>query len=478
MKFRLNNKYIKWGLTAFLVIAGGLCFYYLLFHGTNIKNGIQSIIHILMPIVMGLVMAYLMTPILNLLEYKVLFPICNKLKLKESKKRTKAVRIIGILLTVFLVVFLIYALIAMMLSQIVPSIVNIVTHFDQYINNFVKWLNKLLSDYPDIESNVVKIVDKYSGELDAWLNNTLLPKSSALIKTVSLSVLGVLKIIWNSIIGLIISVYVLASKEKFAGQAKKAVYAIFDTNYANVLINNCRFTHNTFIGFISGKVLDSIIIGLLCFIGTTLMNTPYAALVSTIVGVTNVIPFFGPYLGAIPSALLIFLTNPTKPLDCLYFIIFILVLQQFDGNFLGPKILGNSTGLTGFWVIFSITLFGGLFGVLGMIVGVPIFAVVYAAIKSFLNTALKKKDIEQNSDFYIDVAAITPGGVYKYIPDYKLSKNEKKNDLFGKEFISHSEEEVFDADALKNYTVKSQGTETDKEKGNKEEEATTSVEKQ
>ena len=162
---------------------------------------------------------------------------------------------------------------------------------------------------------------------------------------------------------------------------------------ANIVIRNFRFTHKTFIGFLGGKIVDSIIIGILCFIGTSFMHTPYAALVSVIVGVTNIIPFFGPYLGAIPSTILIFIVDPVHPLNCVYFVIFILALQQFDGNILGPKILGNSTGLSGFWVIFAITFFGGLFGVVGMIVGVPIFAVIYAAIKSLTNALLQKKKL-------------------------------------------------------------------------------------
>lgn len=439
MKPRINNKYFKWGLTIFLVVVASISFYYLLFHGTNIKKGFDTIISILMPIVFGLAMAYLMTPVLNFIEYRILIPLCSKCKIKESSKRAKILRGCSIFFTVFLFFAIIYSLIFMMLSQIVPSISNIVSNFDQYINNFIKWLNKFLSDYPDIEANAVKMVNKYSEELETWLNDTVLSKSSMVIKMVSVSVIGLLKVLWNTIIGLIISVYVLASKEKFAGQAKKIAYAVFDNNVANTVINNFRFTHRTFIGFISGKILDSIIIGLLCFIGTSILNTPYAALVSVIIGVTNVIPFFGPYLGAVPSTILIFVIDPLHPLNCVYFVIFILVLQQFDGNFLGPKILGDSTGLTGFWVIFAITFFGGLFGVMGMIVGVPIFAVIYAAIKSFVNARLGKKNIPKESSAYINVDAVTEEGLHVYTPDYKLKKNEKDQIVFGTEFLCQSD---------------------------------------
>lgn len=435
MKFKLSNKYSRWGLTAFLVIAASICFYYLLFHGTNIKVGFNSVIKLLMPIVLGFVMAYLMTPILNFIEYRMLIPLCNKGKIKESKKRNKIIRGISIFLTVLLFLVIIYSLIAMLLSQIVPSIANIISNFDGYINNFVKWINKFLSDYPELGAQIVKMIDTYSGELEVWLNDTVLTKSSELIKTVSLSVIGVLKLLWNFLIGLMISLYVLAGKEKFAGQAKKLTYAIFSSDVANIIINDFRFTHRTFIGFLSGKILDSIIIGILCFIGTSILHTPYAALISVIIGVTNVIPVFGPYLGAVPSTVLIFVVDPSHPLNCVYFVIFILILQQFDGNVLGPKILGNSTGLTGFWVIFSITLFGGLFGVPGMVIGVPVFAVFYAAVKSFVNTLLRKKNIPQETDAYINVAAVEKDALYEYVPDYKLKRGERDKVVFGKEFL-------------------------------------------
>lgn len=448
MKFKSNNKYFRLGLTAFLVIAASICFYYLMFHSSNIKANVRVIINILMPVVFGLVTAYLLTPVLNSIEYKMLIPLCNKCKIKESSRRNGMIRGFSILATALLFFFLIYGLIAMLLSQIVPSIQSIASNFDIYISNFTIWLNELLSNNQEIKDYVMGMIDKYSVEMEKWINETVLYQSSALIKTVSLSVIGFLKVIWNFIIGFVISIYVLASKEKFAGQAKKIAYAVFEKDTANVVVNNFRFTHKTFIGFISGKILDSIIIGILCFIGTSFLSTPYAVLVSVIIGFTNVIPFFGPYLGAIPTTILIFVVDPGHPLNCVYFVIFILVLQQFDGNILGPKILGNSTGLTGFWVIFSITFFGGLFGVLGMIVGVPIFAVMYAAIKSLVNTSLRKKSMPESTSCYLNVGSVDEEGFHEYIPEYR-SKSQKikqldekatENRRFGDSFCSSSDE--------------------------------------
>ncbi len=441
MKFNLNNKYFRWGITALGVIVTSICFYYLIFHGENIKSGISVTTKVLMPIVLGFVTAYLLTPVLNFVEQRFLIPLCDKCKVKESDKRKSFIRAVGIVITIFLFVALIYILVSMLLSQIVPSIANIINNFDTYINNITKWLNKMLEDNPELGSHIINIIDNYSEELEFWLNNTVLVTTSEIIKKVSQSVIGVLAVLWDFIIGVVIAIYVLSSKEKFTGQAKKIAYAIFEQNTANTVIRNFRFTHKTFIGFISGKILDSIIIGLLCFIGTTLLNTPYAVLVSVIIGVTNIIPFFGPFLGAIPCAFLIFIIDPMHPLNCLYFVMFIFALQQFDGNVLGPKILGGSTGITGFWVIFSITVFGGIFGVLGMIIGVPIFAVIYAAIKSLVNASLQKKLLPSETELYIHLDLIDEDGLHQHdLKNQVKTVNKVKKNSHKKKLLDKTED--------------------------------------
>ncbi|MCM1325668.1 MAG: AI-2E family transporter [Bacteroidales bacterium] len=418
-KDRFASPYLCWGLTAFAVVAASLCFYYVMFHLSNIINGIKGVAHILMPVMFGFIMAYLLTPILNYLEHNVWMPLCDMCGIKKSPKRDSMVRGFGIIVTMILFVVIVYGLCAMMVSQIVPSLMNIINNFDSYVENTTVWINKLLDDNPVLKENVLNTLNNYSDELDKWLTEYVAPRTGELIKTVSLSLLGLVKVLWNFIIGLIISVYLMASKENFAGQAKKMIYACFKTPRANAIIESFRFTHKTFIGFIGGKIVDSIIIGLLCFIGTTLLGTPYAALISVIIGVTNIIPFFGPFLGAVPSIILIFVVDPMKFINCVYFAIFILLLQQFDGNVLGPKVLGNSTGLTGFWVIFSITVFGGFFGIPGMIVGVPVFAVIYAGIKYLMSNSLKKRNLPQDTESYLNVGTIDESGFHEYVPEYK-----------------------------------------------------------
>jgi predicted PurR-regulated permease PerM len=302
-------------------------------------------------------------------------------------------------------------LILLIVPQLLDSVQSIITRFPSYLNSFNAWSDRFLVRYPGLRD----LLDNYWGNITDYAYKELLPKAQTLVSSISTTVVGsvfkILSVTFKFIIGIILSVYLLYSKETYLAQSKKMVYSLFNEERANNLINNTRFANKTFGGYISGKIVDSVIIGILCFIGTSIMNMPYALLISVIVGVTNVIPFFGPYLGAIPSAFIILMINPIK---CLWFLIFILILQQVDGNIIGPKILGDSTGLSSFWVIFAITLFGGIWGVLGMFLGVPIFAIIYAAIKTFVDTRLERKKLPAKTYYYMD-------------SDYHSDKNDAEN---------------------------------------------------
>lgn len=447
MKFHIDKKYIRWGITAFLVIIASISFYYLLFHGANISSGVQAITDIEMPILDGLILAYLLTPVLNGIEKKCVLPLSKNLNRNlENVKTLKRIRMLSILLTVIVVSVVLYSFFSIVIPQLIRSIQSIIFQFPIYVNNLMEWISNLLADNPEFEAMVTDVFNTYSGEANRFINESFLPKMNELIRNVSMSFISFIMQLWNLIIGFVISIYLLNNKELFAGQAKKMVYAFFETDMANAVIADVRFTHRTFSGFMVGKVIDSIIIGIICFAGTSLMGTPYAVLVSVIVGITNVIPFFGPYLGAIPSALLILMVDPVQ---CLYFIIFILILQQFDGNILGPKILGDSTGLSSFWVIFSITLFGGIFGILGMIVGVPLFAVFYAGVKSIVNHLLKRKNLPTDTAKYLNVGSIEKNEFIPYEPDEKekedfaeLSENKSIiSSIFQKQNEDKEEEE-------------------------------------
>lgn len=409
MKFRWDKKYLYWGVTAFLVIAGGIGFYYLVFHSNSLKSNLYKMLSIATPIIDGLILAYLLWPIVSFLERKLLYPLKDKLTarypglLKKERKLEKYCRGISILLTIIFVIYVLAGFFRFVIPQIAYSIQSIVNQFDSYVGNLNSWLQDILANNPEIEKTVNELIGTYSPRLEDWMKNTVVPQMNTILKTVSLSMLGIAKALWNLIIGLIISIYLLGNKERFLAQMKKMTYAFFSAKTANSMISDAKLIDRTFGGFINGKILDSVIIGIICFFSVSIMDLPFPMLISVIVGVTNIIPFFGPFIGAVPCALLILMINPWQ---CLYFIIFVLILQQFDGNFLGPKILGSSTGLSGFWVIFSITIFSGLMGVPGMILGVPVFAVFYTLLSRKINHNLKRKGMPLDSREYHAVSRV------------------------------------------------------------------------
>lgn len=405
MKIRWNHRYVQLGVTAFLVIAASMLFYYGIFHMKSLSAGIRSFFGIMAPIIYGAAIAYLLTPIVNFLERKIFFPIFKNRKKPLQKKGKKAIRWICVLLSVFFMFLVIYALVMMILPQLIRSVVNIIYSFPHYVNVVENWLNSIVEKGWKLNPDMINQVNQYSSRLQEYLTNTILPQMQSMMKNISASFLDLLVFLKNFLIGAIVSLYILADKEGFIAKAKMATYAVLPAKWATFLVHAMRFTHKTFGGFISGKILDSAIIGVLCYVGTSIIGTPYAILVSVIVGVTNIIPFFGPYLGAVPCTLLILLVDP---LQSLYFVIFILVLQQFDGNILGPKILGESTGLSSFMVIVAIMIGGGLFGVPGMIVGVPIFAVLNAAVWKLIGRSLDEKEMSADAEFYRDIDCVDP----------------------------------------------------------------------
>lgn len=393
-----NKKYVRLGLTIFLSLCAVILFYYVIFYGESLSKAKDQVVRVLLPIIDGVVIAYVLSPLQNTFENKVWRPLFSKYN-KNNKNRSKIIRILSTLFTVLVFLILIYVMILLIIPQVLDSLEIIIKRFPLYMEKMDSMIFGFLDQYPE----VYEIADNYWPQIEEYLINNILPSTSSLITSLSTgvvgSVVGLVRVLFNFIIGIIISVYLLFSKELFCAQAKKVAYSFFSEETSNNLINNMRYANKTFGGFISGKIVDSIIIGIICFVCMSILKIPYSLLISVIVGITNVIPYFGPFLGAIPSALILLMINPMK---CLVFLIFILILQQFDGNILGPKILGDSTGLSAFWVIFSITVFGGLFGVLGMFIGVPLFAVIYAAFKTFVNHRLEKKDLPVDTSYYLN----------------------------------------------------------------------------
>ena len=434
MKFKPQKKYFHIGLTIFLTAIAIMLAYFLFFRLNEIKAGLSKINSILAPVFYGLILAYLMTPLLNAIEKKFVRPLFDKENWgRKNPKRDNHIRTLSVCLTLFIVIMILYLFFSSVIPQVYSSIQSIISQYSVYTENLNDWINSTMENNPDIAKYLSSLVNDFSSEADDFLNdialpaikNLLLPNMNDILSTVSASVIKVLSFIWNIIIGLVISVYVLAGKEKFAQGSVRLCYAFLERSTANRFVDNVRFTHRTFIGFLGGKVIDSAIVGVLCYISCLILRMPYALLVSVIVGVTNIIPFFGPYIGAIPSTLIILLVDPKKALT---FIIFIIILQQIDGNFIGPKILAQSTGITSFWIIFAITLFGGLFGVMGMIIGVPVTAVIISFIERLTKSKLRKKELPEAPEEYLNVARITDEGdiepfVYKKPERKKIDKN-------------------------------------------------------
>ncbi len=377
MRLNWNKKYFIVFLYLFIVICLSIVFYFLVANIGNLFGSISKIIKILNPIILGLCFAYLFNPILDTIE-KFL-----KKHIKYFKNKHQ-IRIISMIVTYIFIITLIMLFLYIVMPQLLSTLKYILDTFPEYIDNFktnienLAYKNDALSLVLD---ELLKYTEQIFNHTYTFLGDTL-PKVYDIAKNITVTVM-------NIIIGMVVSVYILANKEMYFFQTRKFLRAIFNKDMVKTVLNMVKSTHTVFSGFISGKIVNSLIVGVICFIGMTIFKFPFASLISVLVGVTNVIPYFGPFIGAIPSILLIMVIDPLKGL---FFSIFILVLQQIDGNYLGPKILGETTGLSPFWVIFSIILFGGLFGVLGMFIGVPIFAIIYSIVRYLINGLLEEKN--------------------------------------------------------------------------------------
>lgn len=409
------------GMTAFLVVAASILFYFALLRLTNLSEGFGRIFDVLRPVIYGCVFAYLLNPIVKQVDL-YLVPVFEK-KIKNPAGARKLSRGLGIAVAVVIFFVLIITLCNLLIPELYSSIRNLVYTLPGQLNDLVDKLNNVKLDDSTTGALIKTAVEEGTDMLQKWLRTDLLTRANDIMSNLTVGVINIVSEIINALIGVIISIYILFSKETFSRQSKKAVYAFMKPDHGNMVLHLATKSNEIFGGFIIGKIIDSLIIGVLCFMGLSILNMPYTMLVSVIIGVTNVIPFFGPYIGAIPSAVLILLSDPVKGV---YFIIFILILQQFDGNILGPKILGDSTGLSAFWVIVAILLGGGLFGFVGMIMGVPTFAVIYYIVQMILNNKLERKKLPVESDYYDRMSYVDNTGRYVRSEEYQSEDNEKK----------------------------------------------------
>ena len=386
---------------------------------------------------MGLILAFLLLPI-----HRHIYRFLSETVLEEKKRTPKALGVINglsILLSLVFAFLVVYILLDMVVPQVYISIVGLLNSIPQYISNAEHWLLEFLEDNPEIQSAFIASYDTAATSLQEWLNyeilpnleslgttlqwvrETVLPNITGVVSNVSALVIELAMLLKDLFIAVIVSVYLLARKDTFAAQSKKIVYSLFSPAHGDFIVEETRNAYKILSGFINGKLLDSLIIGIISLVCCNLFHFPYPVLLAAVIGVTNIIPFFGPFIGAIPCAILILMVSP---IQCIYFIIFILVLQQFDGNILGPKILGESTGLASFWVLFSIIFFGGIFGFAGMVLGVPLFAILYSLVRRMVYYGLRRHNLPIETKIYLGPT----GPMAKMVPAGESHDLEQKED--------------------------------------------------
>ena len=397
--------YFYKGAAVFLTVAMCILFFFVVFRFDDLRKYIGVVIKILMPFIYGGVIAYLLAPVCGWFERHLAdLAVLDKKPEKTAEKYRKFFKGISILSSLLLFCLIIYALVAMLVPQVINSILLLVEAMPGYIQTVSDWIEKLVQDNPVMLS----YVEQYSADIMESVQNFakvhLLPNINNIISGVSASLWTMVTMVKNLGIGLIVAVYLLNSRKIFRRQTKLVIHALLPykeyppkkngksvEQRADWMIRELHILNVYLGGFIKGKLLDSLIIGVICMVFTACTNMPYAVLISVVIGVTNIIPFFGPFIGAIPSAILILMVSP---IQCVYFVIFVIILQQFDGNILGPKILGNTTNLSSFWVLFAILLFGGVFGIVGMVIGVPVFAFIYQLIREWVLDRLEEQKLQ------------------------------------------------------------------------------------
>ena len=419
-----TNENKAWGITAFIVICGSILFYLLLTQMPAVKNLWDTLSSVLRPMMLGGIMAYIILPVYNglrrLFRKKLPDSLSERTKLKISKALSNVISHVVLIVVVV-------GLIVMAGPQILDSFMRVIEATPGTIDRITEWSQTMLADYPPMAKAVANLLGDFEERLLNIVTTYVIPYITQIVGGITSGVISALSILFDVLVGIIVSVYLLNVKDTFGAQAKKFIYGMFGTSEANLIITNIREVHSIFSGFISGKIIDSLIIGLITFPVLSVMKMPYALMVSVVVGVTNVIPFFGPFIGAIPCTFIILTVDPVK---ALYFAIYAFVIQQIDGNIIGPKILGETTGIPSIWVLFSILVGGGLFGFPGMILAVPVFATIYMFVGRFVDRALIKRNLPTDTDGYVDIMTIDPATLEPELED-RYEKHDKKP-LFGK----------------------------------------------
>lgn len=398
MKRWKQNRYFLLGLTLFITFACCLIFYGL-FSSFDPVEILSAFVGLLTPFFIGFAIAYLINPLMKLIEGKIAIPLLNR---KKVKKREKLIRAVSVTFSILIAMTILVFLLGLLIPEAIESIARIIQKFPLYLNKITTFFDDFFQGNPDALRLINDIFSKIDQNVQVWLTS-LATQIPIMLDKIASGVFGLIGWIKDFVLGIIISFYVLYNKEKFVSQLKKVLFAFLPKQMATHSVRFMGQTHLRFGGFITGVLIDSTLVGILCFIGVSLMQMPYALLISCLVGLFNIIPFLGPFLGGIPSAILILLESPEKTI---WFILFMIVLQQFDGNIMNPKILGGTTGLPTFWVLFAIIIGGGLFGFLGMFLGVPVFSVIYLLISQAIDHKLVQKNLPTETAAYYHSKAL------------------------------------------------------------------------
>ncbi len=387
MKIDWNKRYTTIAIYSFLVISCSIIFFSIISEMSEFTDNLGWIVSTLQPFIIGFVIAYLLNFILVFFEEKV-FVFDS---IKNMKKKNK--RGLSLLFTYITAFLIIYLFMKFVFPQVVDSVVGLVNDIPTYVTNLTKLLEDMTAKLNTDSKYVVLAMQKWNEFINYIISviTNLLPILGDTIKSIASS-------IWNIVLGLVISIYLLMDKENFCALSKKMTFALLSKKHAEKVVELNHRSNDTFGKFISGKIIDSVIIGILTFVILTIFKIPYTLLISVIIGITNIIPFFGPFFGAIPSFIIIMFVSPIK---ALWFLLIIFVIQQLDGNIIGPKILGDSIGISAFWILFSLLVAGKLLGLVGMIIGVPLFAIIYSILKDVIEDKLSKKGLPKDTHDYM-----------------------------------------------------------------------------
>ena len=407
------NLILRYVLLA-IVITVALIF--AIFQWHDLKSVFSAFVKIFEPVIWSAILAFMMNPIMKSVEKFFSRFIFRK------KPRPRLTRVLGIIVASIVLIVIIAAIILAIIPEIISNIPGI---YDGLTNNIIpsvtQWVNKTLEDNPSLAAIVSNELNDLSVSLQSLLSS-LVPQLTNLLS----SVFDFANSVKNFIFGFILAIYFLFSKNQLSAQTKKLVVALFKEDVYTKIFALSSNTNNALLNFIYGKIIDSFIIGCICCVGMLILRMPYVMLISIIIGITNIIPVFGPFIGGIPCAILVLIADPSKTI---WFVLFILILQQFDGNILGPKILGNKIGLSSFWVLFAILVFGSMFGIVGMIIGVPIFAVIFDVVSAIVNSKLQSKNMPTDHSYYtmpaIDIGKVKDESIVEKPEETAIEKTNK-----------------------------------------------------